>query len=184
MRWIVRKKEFGQKVFLTKLPGAYKVGVTFVETEFHGGAEGSQQNKRKRDKECMWSYKVVFGLPWECEQFIHKACLLGHPAKQNHAVPKDLKEAIAKHVEWSDKTLVEYRMHWCRRWLRRAKELEQAEKEDAAKRPAHVRTTTACKRLLLTQEMLESIEYEDMEVLELLRCGSPLAGEIPKSCAF
>ena len=32
--------------------------------------------------------------------------------------------------------------------------------------------------------MLESIEYEDMEVLELLRCGSPLAGEIPKSCAF
>ena len=184
MRWIVRKKEFGQKVFLTKLPGAYKVGVTFVETEFHGGAEGSQQNKRKRDKECMWSYKVVFGLPWECEQFIHKACLMGHPAKQNHAVPKDLKEAIAKHVEWSDKTLVEYRMHWCRRWLRRAKELEQAEKEDAAKRPAHVRTTTACKRLLLTQEMLESIEYEDMEVLELLRCGSPLAGEIPKSCAF
>ena len=30
MRWIVRKKEFGQKVFLTKLPGAYKVGVTFL----------------------------------------------------------------------------------------------------------------------------------------------------------
>ena len=156
----------------------------FVETESNGGDEGSQQNKRKRDEECRWSYKVVFGLPWECEQFISKACLLGHPAKQNHAVPRDLKEAIAKHVEWSDKTLVEYRMNWCRHWLRRSKELEQAEKDDAAKRPVHVRTTTACKRLLLTQEMLESIAYEDMEVLELLRCGSPLAGEIPKSCAF
>ena len=179
---ITLRTETNQPVVVPK--GSRFLRGNFVETEVHGGAEGSQQNKRKRDHECMWSYKVVFGLPWECEQFIHKACLLGHPAKQNHAVPKDLKEAIAKHVEWSDKTLVEYRMHWCRRWLRRAKELEQAEKEDAAKRPAHVRTTTACKRLLLTEEMLESIEYEDMEVLELLRCGSPLAGEIPKSCAF
>ena len=56
-------------------------------------------------------------------------------------------------------------------------ELEPAEKADAVRRPPHVRATTVNKRLLLTQEMLESIDYEDMDVLELLRSGSPLAGE-------
>ena len=39
---------------------------------------------------------------------LERACQLGHPASQNHAVPKDLQLAIKKHVEWSEQTLVEY----------------------------------------------------------------------------
>ena len=73
---------------------------------------------------------------------------------------------------------------WCRKWLVRAKELEEAERADAAQRPAHVRAATHGKRLLLTQEILGSIGYEDKEALSLLRHGSPLAGEIPKCEAF
>ena len=176
------RTEAQQPVVVPK--GARFLRGNFVSAVSEGGADGLQQNKRKLEAEADWSYKVVFGLPWECGQFVEKACQLGHPAGQNHAVPRDLQMAIDKHVEWSEQTLVEYRLHWCRRWLKRAKELEPLEKADAAGRPDHVKATTQCKRLLLTRELLESINYEDLEVLDLLREGSPLAGEIPKSQAF
>ena len=78
----------------------------------------------------------------------------------------------------------DYRIQWCRKWLKRAKELEADEKIDAQTRDAHVRATTANNRLLLTAEILDSLGYEDMEALELLRRGSPLAGGIPKSNIF
>ena len=149
---------------------------------------GPQQNKRKLEQSTgedeIWRYKVVFGLPWDCQQFVQKACEVGHPAAKNHAVPKDLRLAIDKHVQWPESTLAEYRMQWCRKWLKRAKELESDERNDALKRPEHVRRATEGKRILLTEEILKSIDYEDMEVLELLRDGSPLAGDIPSSAVF
>ena len=85
---------------------------------------------------------------------------------------------------WSEETLVQYRMGWCRQWLKRAKELEQAEHLDAALRPPHVRQATCGKRILLTDEILAEMQYEDSGVLDLLRLGSPLAGEIPRSDVF
>ena len=181
---ITLRTEAQQPVVVPK--GARFLRGSFVSAVSEGGDLVPQQNNIKRKLGCdqVWTYKAVFGLPWECERFVEKACQLGHPANQNHAVPKDLQLAITRHVEWPEQQLVEYRMAWCRRWLKRCKELEQAEKEDAALRPPHVRATTECKRLLLTQEMLESVGYEDKAALDLLRNGSPLAGEIPKSPAF
>ena len=136
------------------------------------------------DSEESWAYKTIFGLPWDCEQFLRKAVEVGHPSKHSFSVPKDLQLALDKHLEWSEQTLVQYRMSWCRKWLKRAKELEHAEQLDAASRPPHVRQATCGKRILLTNEILAEMQYEDSEVLDLLRLGSPLAGEIPKSEAF
>ena len=48
---------------------------------------------------------------------------------------------------------------------------------DAEKRPAHLRAAMLGKRLLLTEEIIRSAQYE-------LRHGSPLAGEIPKCDSF
>ena len=71
-------------------------------------------------------------------------------------------------------------MDWCKRWLHRAAELGAAEKEAAGGRhPA-----TAKKRLKLTREIFESLNYEDIEVLQLLEKGSTLAGEIDSSSMF
>ena len=141
--------------------------------------EPLQNNSNAADDN--WCYKAVFGLPWECEQFIRKAVEVGHPSKIGFAVPKDLQIALDKHLDWDEQTLVQYRMHW---WLQRAKELESAELKDASASSDHVQKATAGKRLLLTSEILASIDYEDMDVLELLRVGSPLAGDIPKCNVF
>ena len=131
-----------------------------------------------------WPYKAVFGLPWDSEQFIRRAVDVGHPSKVGLAVPKDLQVALDKHMSWDEQTLVQYRMDWCRKWLRRAKDLETAERRDAAARPSHVRDATLGKRILLTEEILNEMQYEDTSVLDLLRHGSPLAGDIPKCEAF
>ena len=43
---------------------------------------------------------------------------------------------------------------------------------------------TKNKRLLLTQEIIDGLDYEDPGALDLLRSGSPLAGDIPKCAVF
>ena len=74
-------------------------------------------------------------------------------------------------------------MHWCRKWQTFQK-LEVSEQQDAETRPAHVKAATAGKRILLTAEILSSMQYEDADVHDLLRVGSPLAGDIPKCSTF
>ena len=64
--------------------------------------------------------------------------------------------------------------------MKRASELDREEKLAACARSQ----ATAAKRLLLTEEILKSIQYEDLDVLSLLRDGSPLAGEVPASAVF
>ena len=72
-------------------------------------------------------------------------------------------------MAWSEQTLVQYRMHRCRKWLRRAEKLEEAERLDANTRPSHVRDATSGKRILLTAKILGDMQHEDPDVLDLLR---------------
>ena len=78
----------------------------------------------------------------------------------------------------TEQQMAEHRMCWCRKWLARATQLADAEKEDLALRPDHVRHSTATKRLLLTEEILEDIGYEDLGVVGILRDGATLAGDV------
>lgn len=125
-------------------------------------------------------FEVAFGLPWSYNNFITRAAELGHPANFCKQVPEDIQEAINFQVNHSFEEVSQQRLDWCKRWLRRAAELDIAEREAAADRhPA-----TAKKRLKLTREILESLNYEDVDVLQLLEKGSTLAGEIDSSCMF
>ena len=122
--------------------------------------------------------RAVFELPWAPEEFVQKAARMGHPALSDLSVPEDLDIATQRNLSWSVEQMVKYRKDWCKQWLVRAKELEAAEKEDRSRRPVHVQQNTQNKRLLLTREILESIQYPDVEALEILRNGATLAGDI------
>ena len=147
-------------------------------------SESSSTDGMTGDHHADFPFRAVFGLPWTPESFIQKACKMGHPAVSDMGIPEDLDMALDKHMVWSDQQLVKYRADWCRQWLKRASELEQAEKQDRMARSEHVQANTANKRLLLTQEILESIQYEDIEALKFLREGATLAGEIEKCGVF
>ena len=167
----------------TELP-ADKVGVR------HGQVESDERNakKLKLDLACStfseMQYEAAFGLPWTMEQFIAKACRAGHPRQFCNQVPEELDAALSQHVLWSDLQMSKYRIDWCRQWLKRAAELEPAELEDRLKRPLHVQEATRGKRLLLTEEILQSLNYNDLAALKVLREWSTLAGDIEETKVF
>ena len=109
---------------------------------------------------------------------------MGHPLLREAGLQSDLQGAIDKHMEWSNLQMCNYRIAWCRKWIKRAKELEPAEKESASKRHPVVAEITKNKRLLLTQEILEGFGYEDVSALQLLHEGATLAGKVAPCSAF
>ena len=137
------------------------------------------------DPLSQFGYEVAFGLPWDYEGFIQKACETGHPAAKYSSVPWELSKAIEQQSLWSAEQLANYRIAWCRKWLKRCKELAADEEVDRnSNRSPHVAAATEGKRILLTQEILSDIGYEDMSALDLLRSGATLAGEVPKCPVF
>ena len=129
-------------------------------------------------------FEVVFGLPWRFEDFLQKAITTGHPVQAMRCLPKDLTEVVNIHKTWSYADISSHRLSWCKKWLRRASELEPEEKLDHGKRDEHVKLTTAKKRLLLFEEILHDIGYEDLQVVDILRTGATLVGDIPSIPVF
>eukprot|EP00435_Cladocopium_sp_Y103_P040568 s1901_g11.t1 len=132
----------------------------------------------------LFNFEVAFGLPWSYGDFIEQACKAGHPFLRDSGVPRELAVAVEKTVEWTDQQMAAYRIAWCRRWVKRSKELEEEEKVHASQRHAEVARLTKGKKLLLTEEMLADVGFEDISALNLLREGATLAGEVEASASF
>ena len=150
----------------------------------HGGCEGGQPGKRAKMSEgeavvteggdidlTNFPSEVIFGLPWECQNFVDRACSSQRPFLQDAGVPHELSEAIHFRVQYNNEQVCRYRLDWCKPWLVRSKELERDEASNRSKRPGHVAEMTACKRILLTREILRDIGYKDVECLGLLSMG-------------
>ena len=131
-----------------------------------------------------FQYEVAFGLPWSYEEFIKKACHVGHPALKTSGFPDELLETVRVNVQWSEEQIARYRIDWCRRWMKRAAELEAKEQQSLLTRHPNVAALTAGKRTLLMREMLEDIGYKDCQVVDILTEGASLAGEIASSPIF
>ena len=129
-------------------------------------------------------YDVAFGLPWEWENFVHRACNSEHPFLQDSGVASELEEAIEAHMRLNEHQLCKYRKDWCKKWLLRAKQLDSEEIASRAKRPKHVADMTQTKRVLLTREILQDIGYQDIKCLDLIETGSTLAGDIQRCDIF
>ena len=127
---------------------------------------------------------LVFGIPWEPESFIKEAVKNGHPMNSCRKIPEELRKAVQVHLDWPAGQLRDFRIQWCRKWVARAQELQAAEEADRKSRPPHVAEATKNKNLLVTKEILEEIGYADVECLQLLSCGSTLAGEIVEVPVF
>ena len=164
-----------------------------------GGEVGAQDadgcetmsSKRQRTSEgCAvvssksFPYEVAFGLPWDWKDFVDRACSSQHPFLQDAGVPQELGEAVDFHLHMNDEQVCKYGMDWCKKWLKRAKELEKDERASRECRPKHVADMTVHKRIVLTREILNDIGYQDVKCLDLLEHGSSLAGEIEKCDIF
>ena len=157
-----------------------------VSSHQRGDEQGKTPNLKRplEQEQAETVFEVAFGLPWTHEGFMKQACKAGHPAVAEMGIPNELAASIKRNVEWTALQMSSYRLAWCRKWMKRAAELEQAERADACKRHPAVAEITADKRLLLAKEMLLDINYEDVAALDLLSEGATLAGEVERSPAF
>lgn len=129
-------------------------------------------------------FEVAFGLPWTWEGFVNKACAVGHPSTMNFGVPDELQHVLDVHSQWTHAQLSKYRLDWCRKWIKRASELDADEKVAAADREPAVAAISSSKRVLLMREMLQDIGYSDVEAVSLFEDGATLAGEVQQSPVF
>ncbi len=152
-----------------------------------GGEDEAQvdsSGSKKRRLTKRRPFQITFGLPWTWDSFVKKAVDSQHPFLKSNGVPWELQLAIDKHLEWTDEQLSQYRLDWCKRWLIQAKELDTFEKQAVSARPSHVAELTTGKSILLTREILEEMQYDDINVLSLMEDGATLAGEIEQTDIF
>ncbi|CAE7041878.1 unnamed protein product [Symbiodinium sp. CCMP2592] len=118
------------------------------------------------------------GIPWDPIEFIAKAGKIGHPYHKLSKCNKDLRDLVHDLVH-KPGPVRSQRKNYIEKWARRAKELEPEETKLKAGMSDHRRKILQPKRILLFEEMLRDIGYDDMGVVQELIDGATLTGDIP-----
>ena len=146
------------------------------------GESSSSSCKRsiRGEVEC----KHMWGVPWSPSQFVTEATRLGHPKSFLSSLPEILMRAVKNNVNLSSATIASKRNEWFKRWLSRADALRAS--DDAIKKHLQEESKQVIdkKRISLFKEILESSNYSDMAVVDILSKGAPLAGLVEESGIF
>ena len=124
------------------------------------------------------AHKLVFGLLWNVEDFTQAAVLAVHPKDLLLGLPFELSEVAKYLAHTKAHVVIQERCNWLRQWVSLAPDLRYEETSLKAQMAPHVRSITEGKKVLLLERMLKSIDFEDMESLDVLRRGAPLVGNI------
>ena len=121
---------------------------------------------------------VLLGVQWKPEEFVEQALASRHPLDLELAVPTVLRRALHEASSCTDVEIAKKRLLYLRRWKQRAKALASDEAELKASMDPQFRAAVESKKILLFEEMLREAEYEDLSVVDELRLGAQLIGEV------
>ena len=127
---------------------------------------------------CVLELKLC-GVFWSEQEFVEQAMKAKHPLSLDSAVPQQLLDALHFTIENDEATVARVRAEFFSHWTRRALQLESDEKNLKKNMQHDVANAVSGKRILLFEEMLKSTGYPDLGVVDELRCGSDLTGEVP-----
>ena len=128
--------------------------------------------------------RASFGIHWTPQDFVSAALKRGHPKDAVSALPSRLKSAVDAHVNGNPLDISRARLHWAQKWTSRAVQLRADEEHLKSTLDPEVASIVSNKRILLFEELLKEMDYEDSEVGQLLRQGVPLVGEVQRSHVF
>ena len=128
--------------------------------------------------------EVVFGIPWNPEEFLEAAKRLSHPFDSCDATPDAIRRSVFETLTRGSDHVKNERRAALEKWTRRAQELESAEAELHKGMDPELAKVYSGKRFLLLKEMLEAIQYPDKKLLEDLIKGMPLVGWLEATGAF
>ena len=121
----------------------------------------------------------IWGIPWEPEDFVNKALQSKHPLELQNALPEVLKETIDMHAQNDCSEIVGLRKAFLLRWIDRARELQGAEADLKKSMDPVVAKCVANERILVFEEILKECHFPDMGVIDELKLGADLTGDIP-----
>ena len=128
--------------------------------------------------------EVVWGVPWNPEEFLCKALESGHPRTIEAAIPQVLQEAILQHKSWTPEKIAKARAMFFAKWLKVAQDLQAEEFKLKESMSQERRKILQPKRLLVWRAMLHEANYSDMGVVEETTKGTDLVGEAPATGVF
>ena len=119
----------------------------------------------------------IWGTPWSPDKFVGMAVKAGHPAMLQSFLPTQLSACTEKGMRMSCHERMAHRANMSKFWLRRSLQPKAEETALAAKLEPGVAEVLKGKRILLWKEMLQSINYVDMGVVNEFCEGSRLTGQ-------
>ena len=120
----------------------------------------------------------IFGIPWEPEEFMERSFSVNHPMDETNALPTELRFAVQQMASKSPAQIASLRLDFFKLWSKRAEELIPAEQELRSKMDPKVDIAVKSKRIALFGEMLEFYGYPDTGVLDELKLGASLTGDV------
>ena len=124
------------------------------------------------------------GIPGEPSQFLAKAIKAGHPRGLDVHVDGDIDEVTQENFHRPPYLLAKKRIAFFQKWNARAKDLVDEEARLLNKSPQHVAKIMQGKRLVLWGEILQSLGYPDVELINEMAAGFRLTGWLTKSGMF
>ena len=123
--------------------------------------------------------EIIFGRFWSPEVFLEKVALAGHPQHLMSGISDVIQVAVDANVHWSYHDIVIHRCRWFGKYLPLATALKEEEAAILADMPGPMRSIMSTKRLALLERILKDESYPDQELVQDLKRGFDLVGEIP-----
>ena len=146
--------------------------------------KGSALLDRAGGEEQFLAEVCTVGIPREPWDFLEKAVEVGHPRTLAVHLNSEVTQVLRENFEGEPHLLVKQRAAFLMKWTNRCKELEKAEAELHATLQTHLQSVLQGKRLLVFQEMLDSLGYPDTALVKDICKGFRLTGWLTKSQVF
>ena len=127
---------------------------------------------------CVTCLKLV-GIFWTEEEFVKQATTARHPLSLEAAVPPQLLDTLAFHASNDEAAVARARVAFISTWTKRAIQLEKQEQVLKSNMDTSVACAVKEKRILVFEEMLRATQFPDLGVVDELREGSDLTGDVP-----
>ena len=112
---------------------------------------------------------------------MEQACKVQHPMSPSLALPEFLAEAISFTTQQGFHQVAKRRVEFFKLWNNRAMELEKAEADLRREMDPLVEKAVRGKKLKLFGEMLDYYKYPDPGVVDELRVGADLTGDVKET---
>ena len=121
---------------------------------------------------------VSIGIPWTEDEFMEQATRISHPFDWEVSLPPKIAAVISHITQAGPSNIKRYRLEQLAYWRQREMALAGKEQELHARLHPDVEAVVASKRILLFQEMLAAIQYDDLAVVDLLITGVQVIGTL------